>query len=348
MPARFTFTRRSQMVAFAIFWMMSSGCAPASSDASRKATTISQNTLQHDAEVVTDVTFEDQTISDELLESWLRNPSLKRLRIAGTDIDDRELSRLVESANLELLDVSHCESLRAEGLAAISQIRTLRNLRLAGPAINDEAVRSLASLSNLAALSLQETTVTDEGLGVIESMSKLKELNLYGTPVTDASLATIAKLPELKKLRLRATKVTGSSAESFLQMVAVTDLDLSETLFTSDGMGAIGRMPQLQSLNLWLTRVDDRGVNLLGSQIQLKQLNLDNVRGITDQSLDTISMLSNLELLHLGGTSVTAAGLPKLYSLKKLKTLFITRLSLNPSDVQSVNEAMPWVENLES
>jgi hypothetical protein len=52
--------------------------------------------------------------------------------------------------------------------------------------------------------------------------------------------------------------------------------------------------------------------------------------------------------LHLGGTSVTAAGLPKLYELKKLKTLFITRLNLSAEDVQSLREAMPWLTKLES
>ena len=80
----------------------------------------------------------------------------------------------------------------------------------------------------------------------------------------------------------------------------------------------------------------------------MTQLNLDNVKGVTDQSLDTIMKMTDLELLHLGGTSVTAQGLPKLYGLKKLKTLFITRLNLQPEDVQAVREAMPWITRLES
>ena len=295
-----------------------------------------------------EVVHEKQSISPAMLESWLSNPSLRRLKLSGSDIDDAGLAKLADKAKLELLDVTDCEAITSEGIRSIGKMTSLRNLRVSGAAVNDQSVQSLAGLDRMAALSLQQTAVTDEGIDVVRPMRGLKELNLYGTPVTDASLATIASLPSLQKLRLRGTGVLGQRAESFAQMAQVVDLDLSETKFGSEGLASVGKMPKLVRLNLWLTEVDDAGIESLASLKALTHLNLDNVSGITDRSLDRISEMGELELLHLGGTSVTAAGLPRLYSLKNMKSLFVTRLGLTDQEVASLREAMPWVEKLES
>jgi len=295
-----------------------------------------------------EVVHESQPISPAMLESWLSNPSLRRLKLAGSDIDDVGLAKLADKAKLELLDVTGCEAITPEGIRSIGKMTSLRNLRVSGAAVNDQSVQSLAGLDRMAALSLQQTAVTDEGIDVVRPMRGLKELNLYGTPVTDASLATIASLPSLQKLRLRGTGVRGECAESFAQMAQVIDLDLSETKFGSEGLASVGKMPKLVRLNLWLTEVDDTGIESLAPLKALTHLNLDNVRGITDRSLSRISEMSELELLHLGGTSVTAAGLPRLYGLKNMKSLFVTRLGLTDQEVASLREAMPWVEKFES
>lgn len=295
-----------------------------------------------------EVVHESQPISPAMLESWLSNPSLRRLKLAGSDIDDVGLAKLADKAKLELLDVTGCEAITPEGIRSIGKMTSLRNLRVSGAAVNDQSVQSLAGLDRMAALSLQQTAVTDEGIDVVRPMRGLKELNLYGTPVTDASLATIASLPSLQKLRLRGTGVRGERAESFAQMAQVIDLDLSETKFGSEGLASVGKMPKLVRLNLWLTEVDDTGIESLAPLKALTHLNLDNVRGITDRSLNRISEMSELELLHLGGTSVTAAGLPRLYGLKNMKSLFVTRLGLTDQEVASLREAMPWVEKFES
>lgn len=295
-----------------------------------------------------EVAFENKEVTQADLQAWIDDPALRRLRVPGTDLSDTALSQLASHTKLELLDVTNCESIGAAGFKAIGQMTSLRHLRVSGTAVTDQTAISLSGLTNLAALSLQHTAVTDDGLLLLASMPKLKELNLYGTPITDASLETIAGLPVLQKLRLRGTGVTGENADAFAKMANVVDLDLSETSFVSEGLTSVSNMPSLRLLNLWLTKVDDKGIAALESQLHLTQLNLDNVSGITDQSLDTIHKMTDLELLHLGGTSITSAGLPKLHNLKKLKTLFITRLSLAPSDVQSLRQAMPWITRLES
>lgn len=341
---------RHLVIGIALICVGTLGCDRKSDEGTKTVSVVDApaSSSQKSPSGLAEVAYEDKAITDEILQSWINNPSLRRLRIAGSDIRDAGLASLAKASKLELLDLTRCESLTSTGIEAISTMPTLRNLRISGPAVTDASIASFSKLNNLAALSLQQTAVTDNGLHVIEPMKNLKELNLYGTPITDQSLATIAELPNLQKLRLRGTKVTGENADAFEKMNAVIDLDLSETAFVSSGLNAIGKMPNLRSLNLWLTQVDDAGIEYLSGQTQLTLLNLDNVSTVTDKSLDTIHALKNLELLHLGGTSISADGLKKLYDLKNLKTLFITRLNLEDADVTALRDAMPWLTKLES
>ena len=296
-----------------------------------------------------EVIHEGKPVTDELLAQWAADPGLRRLRLAESNMDDEGLVVLSKSPSIELLDLTRCVGVTSAGVNAIGQMTGLKNLKLSGPSIDDDSVRSLANLNNLAALSLQQTAVTDQGFKSLAPLKKLTELTLYGTPVTDDSLNIIAAFPALQKLRLRGTKVTGSGiGDAFAKMVLVVDLDLSETAFSNDGLASIGKMKNLRSLNLWLTQVDDDGVALLVEQTKLTLLNLDNVSGVTDRSLPLIATMQDLELLHLGGTSITAKGIENLYGLKSLKTLFITRLGLTQDDVAKVKAAMPWITKLES
>ncbi len=298
--------------------------------------------------VPAEVKAENAAIVADDVQAWIGNAGLRRLRVAGSSINDAALALVAQNCKLELLDISGCEQLTPVGIAALSTLTTLRNLKVSGAAVNDDSVPSLKALTHLAALSLQQTAVTDNGIAIVAALPELKELTLMATPVTDACLASIASLTQLQKLRLRGTQVTGRDAAAFGQMKSVVDLDLSETSFESAGLASIATMPNLKMLNLWLTKVDDEGIAALTAKTQLKQLNLDNVKGVTDQSLEVISQMVDLELLHLGGTSVSAAGLPKLYGLKNLRTLFITRLELSPEDVEALRKAMPWLTKLES
>ncbi len=308
---------------------------------------VSQRSAAGAAEV--EVDLRNQSLSSEQIDAVVNNPALRRLRVAGSDIDDAALARLAAGSRLELLDAVGCERLTSAALASIGSLKSLRNLRLSGPAINDESVQQLAGLSDLAAVLLQQTEVTDRGVEVLAKLPKLKEVNLFGSrAVSDASLAALAELPALEKLRLRGTGVTGENAAALRQMNRVTELDLSETAFGNAGMPAVAAMPALTQLNLWLTPVDDQGIESLRGKRALTSLNLDNVSGITDASLAVIAEMSELSFLHLGGTSVTAEGLQQLKSLQKLRTLIITRLGLTPEDVERVRQMLPALTKLEA
>jgi Leucine-rich repeat (LRR) protein len=294
-----------------------------------------------------EVDLRDAVVTQDQVDRIASNRSLRRLRLAGSNVDDAAIAKFATLPKLELFDLVNCQSLTPAALVSIGQIRSLRNLRLSGNSVTDRSVQNLSSLKQLAAILLQNTAVTDSGVAVLGDLSELKDINLYGTAVTDASYDVFKRLPKLEKLVLRGTAITGESAASLSQLAMVKELDLSETAFGSVGLPAVAAMPQLTKVTLWLTKVDDMGLGQFKGNSRLLSLNLDNVSSITDASIDTIATLTSLQYLHLGGTSVTAAGIEKLAPLAKLETLIATRLGLTMENGESIRVTLPSLVRLD-
>ncbi len=275
---------------------------------------------------------------DRIIAADLRSLTGDQLQLAITD-----LTR-VDSIEEVTIGGEHVNDARVEPIVALP---TLRRLRLPQSRITDATLRKLAQTKQLELLDLTDVhSISDSGAASIGEMEHLKELNLMNTPFTDAALPSLAKLQALRKLRLRGTKVTGEHAEA-IAMMQVVDLELSETAFGNSGMEAISRMPKLERLNLWLTKIDDVGLAKLQGKTSLTLLNLDNVAGVTDESLSVLEQLNKLQLLHLGGTGITPSGVSRLAKLQKLETLFITRLGVDRETAEALQKELPKLERFE-
>jgi len=292
--------------------------------------------------------YRDTILSPQQKELLSSNRSLRRLRLSGSNVDDATVLRIAELPQLEALDLVNCEAITPAALVAIGKIQTLRNLRLSGAIVNDQSIAQLVGLRQLAAILLQDTAVTDTGIQVLSGFVELKEVNLYKTPITDAALASFRPLIKLQKLVLRDTRITGENAGALGDLATVVELDLSETAFVNEGMPEVARMPSLRKLNLWMTHIDDHGLDSLRHKNDLTSLNLDNVSGITDQSINALAQLQSLTFLHLGGTSITAGGLHQLGNLDKLETLIITRLGLKTEEVELIRQQFPAIKRLDA
>ncbi len=278
---------------------------------------------------------------------------LKNGKITSLDLrslSGNELTQAIALAtkidSLEEVSLSG-EAVTDSVVEPILQVTSIVRLRLPQTQITDGTLAKLAEGGRLKLLDLTDvTTISDQGFLSIGKMPNLVELNLMNTPVTDESISLLSDLKALRKLRLRGTQISGENVTAFASM-PIVDLELSETNFGNAGMAAIAKMPKLEKLNLWLTKIDDKGLAELQGKTSLTLLNLDNVAGVTDQSIPLIVGLQNLELLHLGGTGVTESAVPQLKTLSKLKTLFITRLGISDSTAEELRKEMPSLERFE-
>jgi len=72
----------------------------------------------------------------------------------------------------------------------------------------------------------------------------------------------------------------------------------------------------------------------------LTRLELDHT-GITDQGLDQLLSLSQLQSLNLVDTKVTAAGVVKLVKLKKLRAIYLYQTEIDRKEWPSLKKSFP-------
>ena len=138
-------------------------------------------------------------VSDNTCSVLATLTSLKHLHLAGCEITDEGVTRLVKNAGLLSFDVSHCKQLRANALRDIG--RKLENLThldvswLENAQVPEKAFRKLKRLHKLQFLNLSDAKITDSTLGkLVAACTALSTLDIsYCAALTDASAAKICK-----------------------------------------------------------------------------------------------------------------------------------------------------------
>jgi hypothetical protein len=122
-----------------------------------------------------------------------RSDQIRLDRAIVTDDDLRQLEGLEDQ--LLRINFSHTE-ITDRGLALISRMPKLEQVRLASPRISDAGLASLAELKQLRFLHLIDVPITDAGLEHLHGLANLESLYLDGTGVTDAGIERLlAALP---------------------------------------------------------------------------------------------------------------------------------------------------------
>ncbi len=86
----------------------------------------------------------------------------------------------------------------------------------------------------------------------------------------------------------------------------------------------MSRVKSINYLDLDETDITNEGVKHLTQLHHIKELRLKGIRSVDDDCMQSLNKLKGLELLHLGGTSVTLNGLTQLGSLQNLRVLLLS------------------------
>ncbi len=125
----------------------------------------------------------------------------------------------------------------------------------------------------------------DQDLIALSGYDKITSLNLKGNPVTENGMKHV-NAPYLRTLKLANTDV---KSLEFLK-----------------------RFPRLESLHVGFTEISDDSLRFLRDLPMLSQLRLSDNKGITDQSVDTLSKLYTLTALDVRNTSLSKESLDRL------------------------------------
>jgi len=191
-----------------------------------------------------------------------------------------------------------------EELLALHGSYLLTALYLADGRVDESLFNLLGDLYSLTRLHLIDYDLTDQDLRrVMESLrspSQLGFLELRKTSLTDEGLVAIGVKTPLIVLLIDGSKIEGSGLKQ-LNLSGLYRLSLQHSLLSDSGLSEIARQ----------------------KPPKLLQLKVDHSQ-ITDEGLKSLSGLTSLHFLGVGGTEVTPGGLAEL-----LKKLPITGLGLN-------------------
>ena len=247
----------------------------------------------------------------------------------------------VKARNLSTLDLSenmgrsflHLERLPPE----ISDLPSLRNLRLKGTKISDISV--LQGLTGLTSLNLSGTQIMD--ISVLRRLTGLKLLDLSDTQISDISV--LQGLTGLTSLFLTNTQISDISVLQGL--TGLTSLTLSKTQISD--ISVLQGLTGLTSLFLTKTQISD--ISVLNDLTGLTSLDLSGTQ-ISDTDLALLSTLQNLTNLSLFDTQVL--DLAPLRALQRLhvnagrlswdglhfKNTIATRLDLRIAEIAEIED----------
>lgn len=103
----------------------------------------------------------------------------------------------------------------AQDLAQLAKFTHLKLLHLGETEIGDAEIAAIRDIRGLRELWLGETEITDASLDLIAGFEELEKLGLHGTKITDRGLLKLAGLKRLREVHVFSTDVTEEGCAAF-------------------------------------------------------------------------------------------------------------------------------------
>ena len=225
-------------------------------------------------------------VTDEALDAVAGCESLEVVAlIEMNELTGAGLERLAALPRLRSLDLRNCGRLATEDFQRLAAFKGLVEVKLGGPAVNDQLADVILNLPQMRSLTIEDAEISaifleklasDEATA--ERLQTLAFARCFG--VTDEALESIDKFPNLETLSLRDIMVSGTFLGTLSER-AKRPLPLKTLVATNVFLAdeAIGCLPELAPN---LVRLDLRGNP-----------------GITEASRSTFERLESLENLKL-------------------------------------------------
>ena len=237
--------------------------------------------------------------------------------------DDRIMSHITHLTGLKVLELEDT-SISIKGIRLLHDLKVLEHLSLSKQ-LTDEGLAEISQLKSLKGLCIRESRLTDAGLAHLANLTSLEELALGQGRMTNAGLAHLAKLPSLQYLMLAGKNFTDTGMVHLKDVPSLKILNLGHLPHLTDtALVHLSNIPNLESLNLhWVEAITDDGVAHLTKLPSLKQLDIRHSK-VTDRSAVCLSQVKSLEYLVLPDKGITDVGLAHISRLEKLKYFWLT------------------------
>ena len=259
--------------------------------------------------------------------------------------------RLNKRGDIIALVVRKDAQLKLAHRKSFPQLKHLAELHTAGM-FKAEDVALLPALASLRQLCLRGCLLPDGAFGPLEKLTALQVLDLGHTPLSDQGLSRVQSLTKLTAIDMRSTGVRTRGLQSLRKSLPDTEfvfdawrvvelpyhnLTVNEQ-FGLSRVGSVGYGDSHTSLVQKLTQ--------LLAHPTLEQTYLRHTK-LTNNDLKIIARMSNLKELDIGNTKITAVGVRHLAKLEKLENLNLWMTKITGNGGLSALEKLPRLKSLE-
>lgn len=248
----------------------------------------------------------------------------------------------------------------ADMLKSITDVTTLRRLKVSGFAIGDDGAAQLKKINCLVTLCLNGTEIGVDGAAHLANLTELRSLNLYSNEIGDEGARHLAKITNLTSLDLSLNaigdegamhlanltgltrlvlfmnKIGDEGARHLASLTCLKSLNLNDNQIGAEGAACLGRLDGLTSLDLQGNRIDDEGAAHLANLTCLTSLNLHSNR-IGDKGVAHLSTLTGLKVLGLVGNPIY--GVPQeILESRDAQAIFRHILQAEETDAKPLHE----------
>lgn len=183
----------------------------------------------------------------------------------------------------------------------LTKFSAIKQVAVSGPWVTHEMFDVFGKLKTLERLDAEVTIADQKALEKLAGLSNLKFVQLFRTDIDDDCMKILAAMPALEQIRCGQTRIGDAGLAHLANLESLRAIDLSDcNRVTGEGVAHLSRLPNLKFLKVWGPQIDDN-------------------------SMDSIALMTSLEVLGLNDTQVTDSGIEKLDQLEKLKEVHLVR-----------------------
>jgi len=266
------------------------------------------------------IEFKNSTLNPSLLKKSIP-AECERLSLVSDDFFSGKTAKSLGSfQSLRELRV-WCDAGRTS-IRHLLNLKSLEKIYLSGLRPPGRKLRGFEDANNLKEFRCVYS-MNPSDLSAIAKSTSIEDLGAQGSIVDTNAIERILQMPNLTRLNLEATNLDDVMASLLASSTVITELDVGGSNLTEIGFKEICRMRQLVSLDAWAL-------------------------GISEQNLDELVNLKNLEYLSVGGyddqDTLTAVGvISRLDNIPSLKRIWLDGISVNDSQREYLDEKYDFV-----
>jgi len=293
--------------------------------------------------------------------------SLRSLLLTDCGLHGDLPERVFHLPNLQFLDARYNQDLTGH-FPEFPSGSPLRSLRLTGTSLSGQLPGSIGALNLLGELSIKDcrfsgsvpSSITNLTQLVVldlsnntlsgripslENLTELTYLTLDTNNFTSGSFQWIGRLSRLTTLNLSAIALNGEIPSSFANLSRISYLGLGICHLRGHILPWLMNLTHLTGLDLCYNDLEGPIPTSLSRLVNLRYLNLYSNMLNGTLSLDTLTCLKQLSMLHLSGNDIMLLHNSANATLSKLTVLGLSKCNLNrfPNFLRS-QDKLEWMD----